>query len=754
MAQYALRLILGLLALPFLMAVSVLAQEPVAIIPRPNVLEIHPGTFVFPPSMPVYAAEPFMEAATLLNEHPVAQFLPATEIRSRRRIPETGVRLIEADAEDGLPQRAYRLVVDSSGIVIMAHDTQPMIQGIMTLLQLAHTRADERLLPALFIEDQPRFSYRGLHLDVSRHFYPLPFLKKFIDLMALYKFNTFHWHLTDGPGWRLEIKQYPELTSRAAWRTHAQWKDWWQSPRRYVEMGHPNASGGYYTQDEARELVAYAAKKGITVVPEIEMPGHSEEVLAVFPQLSCTGKPYQHAEFCIGNEETFTFLNNVLTEVMAIFPSKYIHIGGDEADKSSWKACPKCQALMKKEGLKDIDELQRYAVRRMNDLLQANGRVLVGWDEIMAGGLPPAATVMSWRGEEGGVKAANAGHDVIMTPVSHLYFDHYQADPRTQPEAMGGYTPLSEVYAYEPVPAGVSADKAKHILGAQANTWTEHIPTQEHVEYMVFPRALALSEVLWSAKGQRDWVDFSARLQQHYRLLQRLHVNYYRPSYDVDVAVDFDGNLHRNRISISSEQYTSDIHYTIDGTEPTIHSPVYREPFELSVPATVKAAYFLDSVRMGRTATAQADIHKAIGKRVIYNKTWHDYPAQEETTLTNGQKGGLSYHDGQWQGFLDDLDVTIDFERREAIRSLDIRFMQLIGPGIFMPGQVRVLLSDNGKHFRETAVVPNDVPNTEPQLHFKTFHVPFKEGQAARYVRIIGTNVKDGFLFADEIVVY
>lgn len=754
MAQYAFRLMLGFLALPFISVISAVAQDSVSIIPRPNVLEIHGGKFVFPTVTSVHAFEPFMEIASLLAEHPDVTFSEVERIRGHKRIPETGIRLVQAQGIDKLPAGAYRIVVDTSGIVLTAHQPDAMINGVLTLLQLAYTQPDGRALPTMRIEDQPRFGYRGLHLDVSRHFYPLTFLKKFIDLMALYKFNRFHWHLTDGAGWRLAINKYPELTRMAAWRTHVVWKDWWNNGQRYLEEGHPNASGGYYTQDEARELVAYAARKGITVIPEIEMPAHSEAVLAVYPHLSCTGEPHKHGDYCIGNEQTFAFLTDVLTEVVAIFPSEYIHIGGDEANKSSWETCPKCQATMEKEGLKNVDELQSFAVRKVSEFLQSKGRKLVGWDELLEGGLPQGATVMSWRGEAGGIEAANEGHDVIMTPESHLYFDYYQSDPRAQPEAIGGYTPLRKVYAYEPIPDAIAEANRKHILGAQGNTWTEYMPTQAQVEYMVFPRALALSEVLWSVPKDREWDDFSERLRQHYQLLQKFHVNYYRPSYEVDITVDFNAETFFNVISLFSEQYESNIHYTIDGSEPTANSPLYSKPFDLSVPATIKAAYFIDSVKVGSITKARADLHKAIGKKVSYHTKWSNYPAQGERTLTNGQKGGLHYSDGQWQGFLNDLDVTIDFERREAVQSLSMCFMQLTGPGIFMPGEVKVLLSDNGKNFREVAVAVNDVPKDDPTLQFKTFEVEFDAGQTARYVRVVATNVNNAFLFTDEIVVY
>src|SRR5690606_2931943 len=395
MAQRVSPLLLGLLALPLLLVVPAYAQSQVSLIPKPVLIEMREGAYVFPSATPLAAFDAFMDVAGLLYDHPSAHFMAAERIKSHKRIPEAGVRLVEARDGDRLAKDAYRLVVDTSGIVITAHQVPAMINGILTVLQLAYTQPDGRRLPAMVIEDKPRFGYRGLHLDVSRHFYPLPFLKKFIDLMALYKFNTFHWHLTDGAGWRLEINRYPELTRQAAWRTHPVWKDWAHHGKRYLEMGKPNASGGYYTQADARQLVAYAARKGITVIPEIEMPGHSEEVLAVYPELSCTGKPYRHSAFCIGNEATFTFLKNVLTEVMAIFPSEYIHIGGAEVDKSAWPTCDKCKARAEQTGLDSVDALQRYALRRVDSFLQANDRKLVGWDDALVAELPTGATLMS-----------------------------------------------------------------------------------------------------------------------------------------------------------------------------------------------------------------------------------------------------------------------------------------------------------------------------------------------------------------------
>lgn len=755
MTQYACRLILGLLVLPLLTAIPTLAQDRISLIPQPGTLEIHEGEFSFPSVTPVYAFDEFLDIALLLSEHPYVHFTPVERIKSHKRIPESGVRLILAQENDKLPANAYRLMVDTSGITITAHQPEAMINGILTILQLAYTQPDGRVLPAMLIEDQPRFTYRGLHLDVSRHFYPLSFLKKFIDLMALYKFNTFHWHLTDDAGWRLEIKRYPELTQKAAWRTHVRWKDWAENGRRYLREGAPNASGGYYTQNEARELVAYAARKGVTIIPEIEMPGHSSEVLAVYPELSCSGQPFHQAEFCVGNEETFTFLTNVLNEVAAIFPSKYIHIGGDEVSKESWTTCPKCQALMEKEKLEELNDLQSYAVNRIDTFLKSKGKKLVGWDDLLEGELSAGSTVMSWRGADVGRQAAEAGYDVIMTPDSALYFDHYQSHPRTQPEAIGGYTPLRKVYAYEPIPTKIAADKAKHILGAQGNIWTAYMPTSDQVEYMAFPRALALSEVVWSDPKQRNWEDFYERLQVHYTLLQKMHINYYRPSYGVDIAIQFNADTLTNTVSMATEQYGLGIRYTTNGDDPEPTSALYTEPIELSMSATVKAAFFVDSGRVGPIATARADVHKAIGKAVSYQTPWDTaYAGDGIRTLVNGSKGSRKADDGQWQGFRNNVDVTVDFERREELHSIAVGFLQDRAVKAYLPGEVKVLLSDNGKNFREAGTSTHHISPKERYRVSKVFEIHFDTPQTARYLRVVATNKEHERLLLDEIVVY
>ena len=398
---------------------------------------------------------------------------------------------------------SYSLHVTPAGVRVEAVDSAGAFYAMQTLGALRDPETG--IVPCVEIEDWPRFQWRGYMQDVSRHFFSIDYLKRQIDAMARLKLNVLHLHLTDAAGWRVETDSYPRLTSLAAWRDGALWKDWWFGDRKYLPEGTPGAYGGYYTKEELRELVEYAAERFITIVPEIEMPSHSEEVLAAYPELSCTGEPYRHSDFCIGKEETFKFLEAVLTEIMEIFPSRYIHIGGDEASKKSWEECPLCRARMEAEGLAGVDELQSYMIRRIGRFLEDHGRIPVGWDEILQGGADSAAVVMAWRSVDEGARAAGGGNRTVMTPGAYCYFDTYQDDPSTLPAAMGGYLPLSKVYSFEPVPSGLSSDEAANIIGVQANLWCEYIPTEEHADLMIYPRLYALSEVAWSPASGRDY---------------------------------------------------------------------------------------------------------------------------------------------------------------------------------------------------------------------------------------------------------
>jgi beta-N-acetylhexosaminidase len=662
----------------------------VQIIPQPQSSELSSGTYglprqaVFSTNLPEEDKKEFTE---YLQASPFA-LQPEAEGTQKSVVSFT----IIAPVSDQESMESYQLSITGKGISVVAPSAAGLFYGFQSLLQLAEQEADGTFsFPLIEIKDSPRFSYRGLHLDVSRHFRTKEFLKKQLDAMARYKLNRFHWHLTDGAGWRLEIKRYPELTEQAAYRPYPNWKAWWKGGRKYCTKDAPGADGGYYTQEDAREIVEYARQRHITVIPEIEMPGHSEEVLAVFPHLSCSGKPYVNSEVCIGNEDTFTFLQNVLLEVMEIFPSEYIHIGGDEANMDSWRKCPLCQKRMKQEGLADVKELQSYLIHRMEKFLNEHGRQLLGWDEILEGGLAPRATVMSWRGEEGGIKAAKAGHDVIMTPGGFCYLDSYQDAPTTQPEAIGGYLTLEKVYSYDPIPEVLTKEGADYIQGVQANVWAEYITTAEHMEYMIYPRLLALAEVAWTQPDKKNW--------EHFR-----------------------------RCALKEVKWLQDNGY---------------HPFDLSK-------------EVGERPEAAIPVeHLGLMKTIKYTSPYApQYTAGGDSALVDGLRGGWTYGDKRWQGFLNtDMDVTVDLGEVKEISSIAAEFMQLSGPYVWLPREVIISISEDGNTFTEQARLHTDVPTTEDRLVFRTYEWDGKA--SARYVRYqaLSNGIEGGWLFTDEIVI-
>lgn len=650
---------------------------------------------------------------------------------------------------------SYSLSINKDGVKINAISEAGLFYAIQTLIQLVEHNPDK--LPYIEIEDSPCFAYRGMHLDVSRHFFSLDFLKKQIDMMAHYKLNRFHWHLTDGPGWRIEIKKYPELTNIAAWRTHSLWKEWWASGRKYAYEGNPNTYGGYYTQEEVRELVEYAAKRHITIIPEIEMPGHSEEVLAVYPQLSCTGKPYTSSEFCIGNEETFVFLENVLDEIMEIFPSAYIHIGGDEASKEHWKKCPKCQERIKRENLKDEAELQSYLIRRIEKYLHSKGRELIGWDEILEGGLEKSAIVMNWRNEKIGIEAAQSGHKVIMTPGKYTYFNSYQSSPEKEPEAMGGFLPLAKVYSYNPLPDTLSANYMENIWGVQACLWTEYIPTEEHAEYMLYPRMLALAEVAWTNPENKSWESFKYRANRSIPILQQKGYNTFTLCKEPEILMENDSLNKAIAISLSSEIRPVEIGYTTDGSAVTSRSQLYESPILVKDSAILKTQLFRDGTPLGDVLEKRIDYHKAIGKKIEYLNPYNRYyPASGENSLIDGLHGGFSHGDGHWQGFIGaPFDVIIDLDETDSLRHVRINFLQNANAEIWLPKEITISLSnERNRDFETAATFNNDIVGAKSGTFFKSFE--WNGSQQARFIRITATinPAVRGWVFADEIVVW
>ncbi len=533
---------------PFLLSAALHAQPVAApvdparysVIPRPEVLTARTGSFTLRASTVMHADPMFVDVA-----HRFARDIAnptGLDLTVRASSEGTsGIRLVRDRTLKSKGDEAYRLDVTSSGIVVRAAAPAGAFFALQTVRQLLPTAIlrDARVqhvawtVPAVHIEDTPRFSWRGAHLDVSRHFMPKEFVKKYIDLLALHKLNRFHWHLTEDQGWRIEIKKYPRLTEVGSCRDQTLVGPYVADPAKRVFDGKKHC--GYYTQDDVREIVAYASERYVTVVPEIEMPGHAQAAIAAYPQLGVRPDTtvsvlgvWGISEFILNaDDSTISFMQDVLTEVLGLFPGPYIHIGGDEAIKTQWKASAQIQARIKQLGLKDEHELQSWFIRQMDTFLTKKGRRLIGWDEILEGGLAENATVMSWRGMDGGIAAAKAGHDVVMAPGSHTYFDHYQSlDKKSEPLAIGGFLPMDTVYSFEPVPASLSPAEAKHILGAQAQVWTEYIQTPKDVEYMLFPRLSALAEAMWSSKANRNYADFMARMVTHEQRLRALDVNY------------------------------------------------------------------------------------------------------------------------------------------------------------------------------------------------------------------------------------
>ncbi|EKA89966.1 family 20 glycosylhydrolase [Bacteroides fragilis] len=662
-----------------------------SVIPIPLRMEQGSGTFLFTGDTKLYTNLKGEEKKMLMD---YLETLPIHFKNGKKQTKDNVVSLMITKANPQLSSpESYTLEVTPHKITVQATSGAGLFYGVQTLLQMAQPAMEGAWsVQATTIQDSPRFEYRGLMLDVSRHFRSKEFVKKQIDALAYYKLNRLHLHLTDAAGWRIEIKKYPLLTELAAWRPEANWKRWWnEGGRKYCRFDAPGASGGYYTQDDIRELVNYARERHITIIPEIEMPAHSEEVLTAYPELSCSGEPYKNADFCVGNEKTFTFLEDVLTEVMELFPSQYIHVGGDEAGKAAWKTCPKCQKRMKDEQLDNVDELQSYLIHRVEVFLNAHGRKLLGWDEILQGGLAPNATVMSWRGEQGGIDAVKSGHQAIMTPGSHCYIDSYQDAPYSQPEAIGGYLPLEKVYSYNPIPASLTPDEAKLIYGVQANLWAEYIQTDEHCEYMIYPRILALAEVAWSAPERKSWTDFRPRALKTVGYLQ-------------------------------SKGY---------------------HPFDLKKEIG------------NRPEAAQPVQHLALGKTVKYNAPYNSsYPAQGDKTLTDGIRGSWTYSDGAWQGFIsrDRLDVTIDMGESTDLHLIGADFMQVVGPEVFLPVEVIISVSEDGENFTELSRQTHEVVKSDAVV-FKNY--AWNGNAKGRYVRYQARAGEEfgGWVFTDEIVV-
>jgi len=627
---------------------------------------------------------------------------PTTGVKCDAPLP-IALHLITPDTI--LDPEWYSLSVKMDGISITAVSQEGLYRASRTLIQLLEQGKESASIPCLKITDQPRFEWRGMHLDPCRHFWSVEFTKKYIDLLARYKMNSFHWHLTDDQGWRIEIKKYPKLTSVGGWRKGSQIGPY--SRREYDSIPY----GGFYTQEQIREVVAYAAARHINVVPEIEMPGHALAALAAYPELGCTGGPYEvnkgwgvfEEVFC-PTDSTIHFLENVLTEVMELFPSEIIHIGGDECPKESWKKCPKCQSRMKAEGLKDEHELQSYFIQRMEKFVNSKGRKIIGWDEILEGGLAPNASVMSWRGTEGGVAAAKQKHTVVMSPGSHCYFDHYQGDPANEPLAIGGFTTVQKVYSYEPIPKELTAEEGRYILGAQGNVWTEYILSPEHVEYMAVPRMLALAEVLWTPKEKRNEADFIQRLEKEFPRLDAMKVNASMSLYQVTIRPKRCATPGKIDVHFSRPFRNLPFRVVVE-TNGSRSEQISPDFIEIENKSTVSAS-LIDTVNDQGVvhsypiSTRHFVFSKATGHPLILSDPPNErYNEGGAFTLVDGITAQEKRVNTEWLGWRKGVTITVDLGSEQDISHIGIGALNETYGWIHLPEVVEFFTSEDGINY-------------------------------------------------------
>ncbi|TXD47238.1 beta-N-acetylhexosaminidase [Polaribacter sp. IC073] len=611
----------------------------------------------------------------------------------------------------------YHLKITPEEILISAKSQKGAFYAFQSLTQLLpidteNANRSEIAIQCLEIKDAPQFKYRGMHLDVGRHFFSVDFIKKFINIMSMLKMNTFHWHLTEDQGWRIEIKKYPKLQEIAAFRNETLVGHYSEQPHKYDGEKY----GGFYTQEQIKEVVKYASERQITIIPEIEMPGHAQAAISAYPALGCTGEQVEVAtkwgvfdDIYCPTETTFKFLEDVIDEVITLFPGKYIHIGGDEAPKTRWKECNHCQKLIKKEGLKDEHELQSYFITRMEKYINSKGKQIIGWDEILEGGLAPNATVMSWRGTSGAVEAAKQKHNVILTPNTYCYFDHYQATNENEPLAIGGFLPLEKVYSFNPIPEELTKEESKYVLGAQGNIWTEYMQTSDKVEYMAFPRMVALSEVVWSSAENKNYEDFKKRLIYFQKTLDKLDVNYANHLYEISGNVTYKNDELLYTLEASSND--QNIRFTTDGTNPTLISKIYTQPILIEKNTVIKAASFNEKKIISHVFSQTIKSHKATGKKISLNvKPNEAYNAGGIKALINGVSGSDErYGDKEWLGFNgDDVEITIEFDNPTEINSIATRFYNGNGQWIYAPKDFNLQLKlEDGKTIISKSKIEN-----------------------------------------------
>lgn len=645
---------------------------------------------------------------------------------------------------DAANAEAYNLKVNGKGITIAAPTEAGVFYGIQTLRKSLPIVKGDVELPAVEINDYPRFGYRGVHFDVGRHFFDVEEAKTFIDMMTLHNMNRLHWHLTEDQGWRLEIKKYPLLTEIG-------------SKRKETVIGRNSGKydgkpyGGFFTQEQAKEIVAYAADRYITVIPEIDLPGHMQAALAAYPELGCTGGPYEvwtqwgvsDNVLCAGKDKTLDFIDDVLTEVMEIFPSEYIHVGGDECPKDKWEKCPRCQARIKALGIKSDDKhskeeyLQSFVINHAEKFLNDHGRKIIGWDEILEGGLAPNATVMSWRGEAGGIEAAKQHHDVIMTPNTYLYFDYYQTkDIEDEPLAIGGYVPVDMVYNYEPVPASLTPEEKEYIIGVQANHWSEYFPTFSQLQYMALPRWAALAEIQWTMPEKKNYENFLARMPHMMDIYSLEGYNYAK--HILNIHAEFVTNPVNKTVDVTlSSVDNADIHYTLDGSEPTAASAKYTGPLKIDKDCTLKAVIIRPSGN-SKVFSENITFNKATVKPITMNQPVNSqYAYKGETTLVDGLKGNRNYKTGRWIAFYkNNMEAVIDMLEPTEISKAQIETCVEQGDWVFDARSFTVEVSEDGKTYRKVASESYPAMKEDDANGVKVHELTF-EPVKARYVKLV-----------------
>ncbi len=679
-----------------------------SLIPMPNKVEIIEGVFNLNNNTSLYVDKKNFNAGEFLINY----IENGSTFKLNKSSEDKAIVVIKRN--ENLSPEGYTLTVSDAGILINAKDASGAFYAIQTLRQLMPSQLEKTngfqektiSIPQVIIEDTPAFKYRGMHLDVGRHYFPKEFIKEYIAHMAMLKMNYFHWHLTEDQGWRIEIKQYPKLTEIGGFRNETLIGHYNDAPITYDGTKY----GGFYTQEDVKEIVAFAEKHEVTIIPEIEMPGHSQAAISAYPALGCTVEQVEVAKtwgvfeniYC-PNEETFTFLENVLTEVMELFPGDYIHIGGDEAPKTQWKKCSHCQKLIKDLDLKDEHGLQSYFIQRMEKFLNSKGKKIIGWDEILEGGLAPNATVMSWRGTQGAIDAAKEGHDVILTPTSHAYFDYYQSNKENEPLAIGGFLPLEKVYRFNPIPPELNKEEEKFVLGAQGNVWTEYMKTEDQIEYMIFPRILAMSEVVWSGSTKNfddDYPDFLSRTEVFNERLQGLEINYANHLYEIEgTIINEKGEL---KYQLSTPISGKEIRYTMDGSKVDSSSKLFNRGIMITDNATIQAGVFKDNQLVSSVFSETINYHKAIKGNITINPAPHaSYNAGGNQALINGIHGSdKRYGDKEWLGFWgDDVEIKIDLNKETTINSISTRFYNTNGQWIYSPKKIEIAYSLDGKKY-------------------------------------------------------